>query len=114
MGMIFPSVAEGFGIPIVEGALLGIPVICSNLAVFHEITSNMALYFEPGSPDQLVFRINQVLSNPTVYAESARQLRDSVVRRFSQQSMQQRLQEALSGIGVRSSAILGLPGQGVR
>jgi glycosyltransferase involved in cell wall biosynthesis len=114
MGMIFPSVAEGFGIPIVEGALLGIPVICSNLAVFHEITSNMALYFEPGSPDQLVFRINQVLSNPTVYAESARQLRDSVVRRFSQQSMQQRLQEALSGIGVRSPAILGLPGQGVR
>jgi glycosyltransferase involved in cell wall biosynthesis len=104
MGMIFPSVAEGFGIPIVEGALLGIPVICSNLAVFHEITSNMALYFEPGSPDQLVFRINQVLSNPTVYAETARQLRDSVVRRFSQQSMQQRLQEALSGIGVRSPA----------
>jgi hypothetical protein len=37
-----------------------------------------------------------------------------VVRRFSQQSMQQRLQEALSGIGVRSPAILGLPGQGVR
>ena len=113
MGMIFPSVAEGFGIPIVEGALFGIPVICSYLAVFHEITCNMALYFEPGRPEQLVFSINQVLSNPTVYAESARQLRD-YMRRFSQQSMQQRLQEALSKIGVRSPAILGVPGQGLR
>jgi glycosyltransferase involved in cell wall biosynthesis len=108
-GMIFPSVAEGFGIPIVEGALFGIPVICSNLSVFHEITSNMALYFEPGRPDELANRINEVLSNPTLYAEATRQLRDSVVRRFSQESMQQRLQQALSGIGVRLPAVSTIP-----
>jgi glycosyltransferase involved in cell wall biosynthesis len=101
MGMIFPSFAEGFGIPIVEGALFGVPVICSNLAVFHEITCNSALYFEPGSSDQLAYRINEVLSNPTMCAESARRLREAVLGRFSQQSMQRRLQQTLTELGIR-------------
>jgi glycosyltransferase involved in cell wall biosynthesis len=41
-GVIFPSFSEGFGIPIVEGALFGLPVICSNLRVFHEVTRTQA------------------------------------------------------------------------
>jgi glycosyltransferase involved in cell wall biosynthesis len=99
-GVIFPSFAEGFGIPIVEGALLGVPVICSNLKVFHEVTRTLALYFDPNSPDELARRIDELLRNPTAYAESARKLRNLVLRRFSQEVMQQRLQQTLSELGV--------------
>jgi glycosyltransferase involved in cell wall biosynthesis len=99
-GVIFPSFAEGFGIPIVEGALFGVPVICSNLPVFHEITRNLAAYFDPHSPDELAARVNDLLANRPVYTETALRLRKFVLGRFSQQVMQQRLQTILDEIGV--------------
>jgi glycosyltransferase involved in cell wall biosynthesis len=94
-GVIFPSFSEGFGIPIVEGALFGIPVICSNLPVFHEITRNLAAYFDPHSADELAARVTDVLTDPTAYAGTARRLREVVLRRFSQQMTRRRFQEAL-------------------
>lgn len=99
-GMIFPSFSEGFGIPIVEAALLAVPVICSNLKVFHELTQNLALYFDPNSPDELARRIDELLRDPTAYAESARRLRDLVLRRYSKRLMEQRLHKTLSELGI--------------
>jgi Glycosyl transferases group 1 len=99
-GVIFPNFSEGFAIPIVEGALFGRPVICSNLRVFHEVTRTQALYFGPNSPDELAIRINEVLTSPAAYAESARRLREIVLERFSQQAMRRRLQQTLSEIAV--------------
>ena len=34
---VFPSIEEGFGIPILESFSFGVPVICSDLKVFNEI-----------------------------------------------------------------------------
>jgi glycosyltransferase involved in cell wall biosynthesis len=100
-GVIFPSFAEGFGIPIVEGALFGVPVICSNLPVFHEVTRNLAVYFDPHSADELAARVNDLLANRAAYDETAwRRLREVVLSRFSQQAMQLRFQHAISEIGV--------------
>jgi glycosyltransferase involved in cell wall biosynthesis len=99
-GVIFPSFAEGFGIPIVEGALFAVPVICSNIAVFHEVTRNAALYFDPHSPDELAMQVNEVLSSSNYHAATACRLREVVLTRFSQQVMQQRLASALSQIGL--------------
>lgn len=109
-GVIFPSFSEGFGIPIVEGALFGRPVICSNLRVFHEVTRTQALYFDPNSPDELAARINELLANPAAYAESARRLREIVLQRFSQRAMQQRLQQTLSEIGLSTGRVRGRQG----
>jgi glycosyltransferase involved in cell wall biosynthesis len=43
--LIFPSYAEGFGLPIVEAARRGRPVICSDIRVFREVGRDGALYF---------------------------------------------------------------------
>ena len=43
--LIFPSYAEGFGLPIVEAARRGRPVICSDIPVFREVGGAGALYF---------------------------------------------------------------------
>ncbi|MBI1980380.1 MAG: glycosyltransferase family 4 protein [Methylocystis sp.] len=43
--LIFPSYAEGFGLPIVEAARRGRPVICSDIPVFREVGGSGALYF---------------------------------------------------------------------
>ncbi len=43
--LIFPSYAEGFGLPIVEAARRGRPAICSDIPVFREVGGSGALYF---------------------------------------------------------------------
>ena len=42
---VFPSVYEGFGIPIIDAQAFGIPVLCSDIPVFKEIAGEGALYF---------------------------------------------------------------------
>lgn len=46
-GLLFPSFAEGFGLPLTEALLLNIPVICSDISVFHEIAGEAAIFLDP-------------------------------------------------------------------
>ena len=45
-GMLFPSHAEGFGLPAVEALQLGTPILCSNMATFREILAENAVYLD--------------------------------------------------------------------
>lgn len=45
-GLLFPSYAEGFGIPALEAAALGTPVVAANLPVFQELLGEFAVYLE--------------------------------------------------------------------
>jgi glycosyltransferase involved in cell wall biosynthesis len=60
--VICPSIAEGFGLPVVEAARMGRPVICSDIAVFREIGSNGVLYFPPNEPKSLSSLIERWLA----------------------------------------------------
>jgi len=44
--LVFPSHAEGFGLPAVEAAALGVPVITSNLPVIQELLGDYAVYLD--------------------------------------------------------------------
>jgi glycosyltransferase involved in cell wall biosynthesis len=45
--LLFPSFAEGFGMPLVEGLSMGLPVIASDLPVFREIGGDIPEYLDP-------------------------------------------------------------------
>lgn len=53
VAMVFPSLREGYGLPIVEGFALGCPVITSNIPPMCELADNAALLVDPKSTREL-------------------------------------------------------------
>lgn len=45
--LVFPSLYEGFGMPVLEAMALGTPVACSDLPPLREVAGEAALFFEP-------------------------------------------------------------------
>jgi glycosyltransferase involved in cell wall biosynthesis len=66
---VFPSYAEGFGLPPLEAMKSGIPTIVSDRTSLPEICGNAALYFDPDNPEDLALKIDLLLSNPKVYSD---------------------------------------------
>jgi glycosyltransferase involved in cell wall biosynthesis len=60
---VFPSLYEGFGIPILEAFACNCPVLCSNTSSFPEIAGEGALYFDPYSTESIKNAINNILNN---------------------------------------------------
>jgi len=51
--MIYPSLYEGFGLPLVEAMACGVPVICSNVSSLPEVAGDAALLFDPYDVEHL-------------------------------------------------------------
>ena len=63
---VFPSIYEGFGIPILESMASNTPIVLSNSDVFKEITLNKYIYFDPFDPLSIATKIKYVLSNKLI------------------------------------------------
>jgi len=44
---VFPTLAEGFGLPLLEAMDRGVPVACSDIAVLREVGGDVPCYFDP-------------------------------------------------------------------
>jgi glycosyltransferase involved in cell wall biosynthesis len=60
---VFPSLYEGFGLPILEAMVCEVPVISSNKASLPEVGGNAVLYFEPLNENSLAELIIQLTGN---------------------------------------------------
>ncbi len=62
-GFLFPSSAEGFGLPLVEAMATGCPVIASDMKVFHEIGGDALSYVDVNDVDQISGRMLKFLED---------------------------------------------------
>ena len=60
---VFPSIDEGFGIPIIESFSYSTPVVCSNIPVFKEIGNDAVVYFEKGNFISLSEKIQELINS---------------------------------------------------
>jgi glycosyltransferase involved in cell wall biosynthesis len=58
--LIFPSLYEGFGFPLLEAMACGCPVLTSNTASMPEVCGNAAMYFSPDDEEELLTAINTI------------------------------------------------------
>jgi glycosyltransferase involved in cell wall biosynthesis len=61
---IFPSLFEGFGLPVLEAMASGAPCLISNKPALTEVGSNVAEYFDPDSPENIAEKLDMLLQNP--------------------------------------------------
>ncbi len=60
---VFPSVYEGFGLPVLEALACGIPTVSSNASSLSEIGGEAVKYFSPNSIDDLLKKMQDVLDS---------------------------------------------------
>lgn len=60
---IFPSISEGFGLPVLEAMKCGAPVICSNTSSLPEVAGDAAILVDPTDEEALAEAIADLLSN---------------------------------------------------
>jgi glycosyltransferase involved in cell wall biosynthesis len=65
---VFPSLAEGFGLPPLEAMACGTPCVVSNSASLPEVTGSAALLFNPTSLDGFEDCVTRVLTDPDLHA----------------------------------------------
>lgn len=58
---VFPSLYEGFGMPVLEAMANGCPTVIANTSCFPEIGGNACIYFDPLQPDSIAAVIEDVL-----------------------------------------------------
>lgn len=62
--MVFPSLYEGFGIPVLEAMALGVPVLCSEVTSLPEVGGDAALYFDPRKPAEIIAAWTRLSEEP--------------------------------------------------
>ena len=79
---IFPSLFEGFGIPVIEAMAVGTPVLCSNVTALPEVVGDAAELFDPANLEAMSRAILRVLED-TSYQEKLRERGFHRSREFS-------------------------------
>jgi glycosyltransferase involved in cell wall biosynthesis len=78
--VVFPSLYEGFGLPVLEAMLRGVPVACSDRSSLPEVAGDAALLFDPGDVAAIAEAIERLLGD----AALAQRLRESGRERAAQ------------------------------
>jgi glycosyltransferase involved in cell wall biosynthesis len=64
--LVYPSLFEGFGLPLLEAMAVGAPIVCSRAASLPEVAADAALYFDPAQPMEIVSALERLDADQAV------------------------------------------------
>jgi glycosyltransferase involved in cell wall biosynthesis len=95
--LVFPSIYEGFGLPVLEAMQYNCPVICSGITSLPEVAGDAALYIDPYDYKDIRHKITSIINDP--------ELRSSLIEKgkkrvefFSPENYAKRLEQAYQSI----------------
>ncbi len=92
---LFPSLYEGFGLPVIEAQSVGTPVITSNTSSLPEIAGEGAILIDPLRPERLAEAMEVLAQNPEKRADIIGKATQNVIR-FSWEKCAQRVAAELT------------------
>jgi glycosyltransferase involved in cell wall biosynthesis len=78
--VVFPSLYEGFGFPVLEAMVRGVPVACSNRSSLPEVAGDAALLFDPEDVGAITAAIERLLTDRELAERLARAGREQAAR----------------------------------
>jgi len=98
VAFVFPSLYEGFGLPVLEAMACGTPVICSNVSSLPEVAGEAALQVDPLDVEALAEAIHWVISDAGLRATLVERGYEQV-QRFSWQRCASQVLQVLEDAG---------------
>jgi glycosyltransferase involved in cell wall biosynthesis len=80
--LVYPSLYEGFGLPVLEGMAAGAPVIAGNVSSIPEVAGEAAVLVDPYSVDEIANALDSLLSDSS-YRERLRRAGKEQAKKFS-------------------------------
>lgn len=100
--LIFPSLFEGFGLPVAEAMACGTPVVTANTTALPEVAGDAALLVDPTSVEQIAAAMEQIVSDTSLRWQL---IGKGLTRaaQFSWATTAARVHEVLAGESIRSA-----------
>jgi glycosyltransferase involved in cell wall biosynthesis len=100
LAYVFPSLYEGFGLPILEAMACGTPVLTSNISSLPEVAGEAALLIDPHNVDEIAAGLTQLITNPNLRRQLVEQGYQQI-QKFSWQKAAMQVFELLEKIANR-------------
>jgi glycosyltransferase involved in cell wall biosynthesis len=97
--LVFPSLYEGFGLPIVEAFACGTPVITSNVTSMPEIAADAALTVDPLNERSIAFAMDELYASPALRDDLAARGRRRAAL-YTWDAVAQRVLAAIRTVGI--------------
>lgn len=72
---LYPSLWEGFGLPVLEAMGHGCPVVTSNVSALPEVLGDAGILVNPRQPETIVRAVDRILTDPTLRSQMAAESR---------------------------------------
>ncbi|HOX07936.1 MAG TPA: glycosyltransferase [Planctomycetota bacterium] len=99
----FPSLHEGFGLPVLEAMASGVPVVCSNVTSLPEVAGDAAVLLDPKDAEAWARAISELLGSPEKRAEMAKRGKERAAEFHWEKTAKRTLEVIREVVGTQGS-----------